>query len=506
MEMKSNEGIPEQGTEMKSIEEGIPDKEPTDEKNEEGKVVAAQFDLPVDPDQGFKASELKIFSFARPHMRAFHYSWWSFFIAFFIWFSIAPLLTEVRETLGLSKSDIWITNIVAVSGDIVMRFVFGAVCDKYGARRPMAAVLILAAIPTACTGAVNTLAGLAILRLFIGIAGSAFVMCQCWSTRMFTKEIVGTTNALVGGWGNVGGGVTQIVMGTLLFPLFREVFYDGDAEMAWRTVCVVPAFVAFMTGLIVLRTSEDCPEGNYKELKKTGRMPEISAAASFRKGAVNFNTWLLYIQYGCCFGVELTMNNAAASYFVDEFGLSTPTASAVASIFGFMNIFARGLGGYVSDKAMTKMGMKGRILTQMGFLLLEGCCIFIFALMEDLWSAILTLTVFSIFVQAAEGSTYGIVPYVDPAAPGAVSGIVGAGGPSGAVAFGFGFLLLGKIQDAYMLMAGGVLFSGFLSLFINIKGHGGILFKAPENEVLMAGGGGLVVPEIEAKGEVEKDA
>jgi NNP family nitrate/nitrite transporter-like MFS transporter len=313
----------------------------------------------------------------------------------------------------------------------------------------------------------------------------------------FTKEIVGTTNALVGGWGNVGGGVTQIVMGTALFPLFRDVFFDGDAEMAWRTVCIVPAVVAFMTGLIVLYTSEDCPEGNYKELIKTGRMPEVSAAASFRKGAVNLNTWLLYIQYGCCFGVELTMNNAAASYFVDEFGLPTASASAVASIFGFMNIFARGLGGFVSDKAMAKYGMRGRILTQMMFLLLEGVCIFIFALMDSLWSAILMLTIFSIFVQAGEGSTYGIVPYVDPSAPGAVSGIVGAGGPSGAVAFGFGFLFLKDIQHAYFLMASGVIVAGLLSLFINIKGHGGILSGVPDNE--RAGGGGLVIPEVEVK-------
>jgi NNP family nitrate/nitrite transporter-like MFS transporter len=304
---------------------------------------------------------------------------------------------------------------------------------------------------------------------------------------------------LVGGWGNVGGGVTQIVMGTLLFPLFRDVIFDGDSEKAWRTVCVVPALVAAATGLVVLYTSEDCPEGNYEELKKTGRMPQISAAASFRKGAVNFNTWLLYIQYGCCFGVELTMNNAAASYFVDEFGLSTETASAVASIFGFMNIFARGLGGFVSDKAMGKIGMKGRILTQMMFLLMEGACILIFSLMKDLWSAILMLTIFSIFVQAGEGSTYGIVPYVNPSASGAISGIVGAGGPSGAVIFGLGFLFLSDIQHAYILMGSVVILAGFLSLFINIKGHGGLFFKAPEDEALVAGGGGLVVPEIADK-------
>ena len=41
----------------------------------------------------------------------------------------------------------------------------------------------------------------------------------------------------------------------------------------------------------------------------------FNTGASFRRGALNINTWLLFIQYACCFGVELTMNNAAATYF-----------------------------------------------------------------------------------------------------------------------------------------------------------------------------------------------
>ena len=152
---------------------------------------------------------------------------------------------------------------------------------------------------------------------------------------MFTKEVVGVANGLVGGWGNVGGGATQIVMGTLLFPLFTSL-YDGDKTKAWRHVTLVPAAVAFCTGMVVIRFSDDCPKGNYTELKKSGAMPDISAAASFRGGAVDFNTWLLFIQYACCFGVELTVNNAAVSYFVYRFELSIESASAIASIFGFM--------------------------------------------------------------------------------------------------------------------------------------------------------------------------
>ena len=298
-------------------------------------------------------------------------------------------------------------------------------------------------------------------------------------------------SALVGGWGNVGGGVTQIVMGTLLYPLFRDVVYGGlddpddptvalvASDKAWRTVCVIPAIVAFTTGMIVIATSEDCPEGNYKQLIKEGKMMPVSASASLRQGAININTWLLYIQYGCCFGVELTMNNAAASYFVDKFDLNIASASAIASIFGFMNIFARGLGGWSSDKMNDRMGMRGRIWTQLILLLLEGICIIVFALMNSLWAAILLLTIFSIFVQGAEGSTYGIVPYVNTQAPGAVSGIVGAGGPSGAVAFGMGFLFLERTH-AYFLMGGLVILSSLSCLLINIKNHGGILTPPPD--------------------------
>lgn len=436
-------------------------------------------------------------------MRAFHYSWWSFFIAFFIWFSIAPLLPEVKNTLGLSKKDIWTTNIVAVTGDIFCRFLFGAVTDKLGARLPMGFVLLAASIPAAMTGLVTNLTGLIFLRLFIGIAGSSFVMCQCWSTRMFDKSIVGVANGLVGGWGNVGGGVTQIVMGTLLFPLFRDVVFadsDNSAERAWRTVCVIPAAVAAITAIVVVTTSEDCPDGNYKAMKQEGRMVEVSAAASFRGGATDFNTWLLYLQYACCFGVELTMNNYSATYFVEKFKLKVATASAIASIFGFMNIFARGLGGFTSDKFMAKMGMRGRIIWQAITLIAEGCLIFAFASTENLGVAIFLLTLFSIFVQAAEGSTYGIVPYVNTSAPGAVAGIVGAGGPTGAVLFGLGFRQIENVKHAYFFMASIVVASGVSCLFITIRGHRGLLFgkDLPQS-------GAINVPVAQAKEEDEED-
>lgn len=430
-------------------------------------------------------------------MRAFHCSWWGFFIAFFIWFAIAPLLSEIRDDIGITKKDVWTSNIVGVGGTIVMRFILGPLCDKYGPRILFSVVLCLASIPTACIGFVNSANGLAIIRLFIGLAGGTFVMCQYWTSQMFTKDVVGTANALVGGWGNLGGGVTQLVMGSLLFPLFK-VFFDGDSEMAWRTVCVVPAVVAFASGIVMYKISDDSPKGDYGELKKHGSMLEVSAAASFRDGAVSLDTWILFIQYACCFGVELTMNNAAALYFKDEFGQSTESAAAIASIFGWMNLFARGLGGMLSDQANARMGMRGRIIVQTVLLLVEGALVLVFANTSSLGGAIAVMIVFSAFVQAAEGSSYGIVPYINPPATGSIAGIVGAGGNSGAVGFGFGFRQL-DYEQAFVIMGATIMGSAALSIFINIKGHRGLLWGT--DDVVQKGKATLVVPEADVADE-----
>jgi NNP family nitrate/nitrite transporter-like MFS transporter len=415
-------------------------------------------------------------------MRAFHFSWFCFFIAFFIWFAIAPLLTEIKQDLGLSKQQVWTSSIVGVGGTIAMRFILGPACDKWGARIPMAALLCAASIPTACTGLVNSATGLTVLRLFIGTAGGTFVMCQYWSSRMFCKEVVGTANALCGGWGNLGGGVTQLVMGSGLFPLFK-IIYDGDSTKAWRTVCIIPAIVGFGTGVATYYLSDDAPKGNYSELKKHGQMAEVSVGGSFRQGALNINTWLLFIQYACCFGVELTMNNAAALYFKDKFELTTETAAAIASIFGFMNLFARGLGGFLSDVGNKYMGMRGRLWAQTICLISEGILVLVFAETNSLGAAITVMVFFSLFVQAAEGTSYGIVPYVDPPVTGVLSGIIGAGGNTGAVCFGLGFRNL-AYKDAFTLMGWTIIGSSALSLVIFIKGHAGLVCgkDAPKEE------------------------
>jgi MFS transporter, NNP family, nitrate/nitrite transporter len=155
------------------------------------------YDVNVDARQDDRSTEIQMLSLQRPHMRAFHVCWISFFIAFFVWFAITPLLPEIHKTLGLSKKEIWTSSIAGVGGTILVRFLLGPLCDMYGARTLFAMVLCLAAVPTALTGLVRSANELAILRFFIGIAGGSFVMCQYWMGIMFSKEVVGSANAIV---------------------------------------------------------------------------------------------------------------------------------------------------------------------------------------------------------------------------------------------------------------------------------------------------------------------
>lgn len=432
-----------------------------------------RYDVPVDHETGDRATEINLLSASRPHMRALHCAWISFFLAFMIWFAPAPLLQEIKTTLKLSKKEIWSSSITNDITTIILRIVMGPICDSYAARLPMSAVLILGSIPTAMVGLVNSAVGLAVVRFFIGIAGSSFVMAQFWPSRMFAREIVGSANGIVGGWGNLGGAWTQLMMGRLLFPLFRDHVYDGDPEKAWRVICVIPAVFALVWGVILPFISDDAPMGNYSEMKKRGAMDRLFMTTSLRSGATR-NTWILYAQYACSFGVELVMNNAAVLYYTSEFLLTTEEASTLGFIYGSMNIFARALGGIASDKLNLKMGMRGRLWLQTILLVLEGIMIIVFAYTKSLAGAVITMCIFSIFTQAAEGAIYGVVPYVSKLYTGAVAGLVGSGGNMGSVIYGLGFRSL-PYRDAFVMMGSIVIASSALSLGIQIPCHAGLI-------------------------------
>ncbi len=86
-----------------------------------------------------------------------------------------------------------------------------SLCDTIGPRKAYGVLMIVTAIPCFAMSCVTNYAGFVLCRCCIGFSLASFVGTQYWASTMFTPKIVGGANAITGGWGNLGGGVTQIL-------------------------------------------------------------------------------------------------------------------------------------------------------------------------------------------------------------------------------------------------------------------------------------------------------
>jgi NNP family nitrate/nitrite transporter-like MFS transporter len=436
---------------------------------------ADKFTIAYDAHRGYRSTELQFRNTDRPHMRAFYASWICCFTSCFVQFSQAPLLPAIAESLNLSKRDIWFTNVWMMVGGIPVRFLLGPLCDKYGSARSIVTLLLAAvAVPTALTGVVAVnLTWLTMIRTVTG-AMDSFVPCQYWITCQFVREVGGTAMAVAGGLGASGSAVTQLVTGSLIFPIIRHLL-DGDSDAAWRWSLTVPAVLALGVAYFFYYYSDDYPLGNVQEMKRVGLMMERSAVDSFRSGVFNLNSWILFLQFAGSCGVDFTMCNGAAIYFHHSFGVSIAASGAIAFLYGISAVFARGLGGWLSDAVSVQFSLRGRLYAQFVCLILQGLLNIWFARSDQLSMSIVSMVVFSIVVQMSMGTCFGIVPYVDGPHTGSVAGIVGAGGNVGAALLGCIFMTA-DYADALEYMGWATMATALLTPLIVVKGYKGIVF------------------------------
>jgi len=378
-------------------------------------------------------NRLNVLSLKGVQMKTFHITWLTFFFCFFAWFGIAPLMPLVKKQLGLTKNQLGNIQIASVSATIIARLLIGRWIDKWGPRLVYTWLLIVCAIPVMCIGLSNSYQSFLLFRLAIGVIGASFVITQFHTSVMFAPSIKGTANATAGGFGNAGGGATNFFM-----PLIAAAMVGAgwvSTENSWRLAMVVPGVLLLIMAALYYNYTTDLPQGNFSEnpqQQKTNKNTFLLAAKDYR-------TWILAIAYGACFGVEITVDNFAAIYFKDKYGASLVMAGIVASIFGWINLFARPLGGIVADKIGKKYGFDGKTMLLSILLLLEGAGIVWFAQAGQLSMAIVMMFFFGLSLKMANGATYSLVPFVNTEAVGSVAGIVGAGGNIGAMLIGFLF-------------------------------------------------------------------
>lgn len=316
----------------------------------------------------------------------------------------------------------------------------------------MAGLLLLGSVPIGLIGLVSDANGLIVTRFFIGIIGAAFVPCQYWASQMFSSEIVGTANAICGGFGNMGAGVSYLVI-----PLLYDAIATSlPPHQAWRVTFVIPTCLCILMAAADYFLGDDCPNGDWKNRKSkpsdydveqhgmpqltsddndsthTGKsddekstskgrsdnkitepspspVQQTSVAMELLIQLKNPSVLILMVQYGCSFGLELAVDNVIGELFHTHFGLSQTTSGMLGSIFGLMNLFSRASGGMTADYVNTLIGegVQGRMLVHFCVLLLEGAFLIGFSfVMGTLGSSLVVLVLFSYFVQAGCGTTF----------------------------------------------------------------------------------------------------
>jgi NNP family nitrate/nitrite transporter-like MFS transporter len=378
-------------------------------------------------------SKLNIFSLKGVQMKTFHVTWLTFFFCFFAWFGMAPLMKLAKEQLHLTKDQIGNIQIASVSATIIARLLIGRLVDKYGPRLVYTWLLIVCAIPVIFIGTSNSYSSFLLFRLAIGVIGASFVITQFHTSVMFAPNIKGTANATAGGFGNAGGGAANFFM-----PMIASGFVGlgfCTKEDSWRYAMIFPGVMLLVCAYLYYRFTKDAPEGNYKE---TGYKVD-SKKNTFLVAAKDYRTWILTIAYAACFGVEITVDNFAPIFFMDSFAATLAVAGMAAGIFGWINIFARPMGGIVADRIGKVWGFDGKTMLLSVLLLLEGVGLIWFAKSGNIGMAIFMMFFFGLSLKMANGATYSLVPFISPIAVGSVAGIVGAGGNIGAMLIAFMF-------------------------------------------------------------------
>ena len=459
-----------------------------------------------------------LFRFKNREIKALHLTWIAFFICFYVWFNMAPLASSMLKTVGwLTKDDIRLFAIANVALTIPARIIVGMALDRFGPRRVFSILMVLMAVPTLFFALGDTKEQLFVSRLILSSVGASFVVGIHMTALWFKPRDIGFAEGFYAGWGNFGSAAAAMTLPTIALTMF------GGPE-GWRYAVALSGVVMGVYGVFYWFAITDGPTADthkkprkaaalevssYRDLimlsvmtvpmvgilgvlvwrvQRTGYIDDITAWACYLAIAVVLLYQLVQVfrvnlpilkkgipaddrypfssvaalntTYFANFGAELAVVSMLPMFFEETWGLTAAAAGLIASTFAFVNLFARPMGGLVSDR------FGNRRFVMLAYMLGIAVGFALMGLMNSKWPLVIAVAITvgcSFFVQGAEGATFGIIPSIKRRLTGQISGMAGAYGNVGAVFYLLVFMFVTPSQF-FLIIAGGAFISWIVCL------------------------------------------
>lgn len=433
-----------------------------------------------------------LFRYRNREIRALHLTWIAFFICFYVWFNMAPLASSMlRSADWLTRDDIRLFAIANVALTIPARILVGMALDRFGPRRVFSVLMVVMALPGLVFAFGTTKEQLFIARLVLSSVGASFVVGIHMTAMWFKPRDIGFAEGFYAGWGNFGSAAAAMTLPTIALTMFGGpdgwryslavsalvmgaygVFYwfaitDGPPGSvhrkprkaaalevsSWRDLALLMIFIVPMVGILSILVWR-MQNMNYLDPMTAGFIYFALVvivvyqlwqawsvnAPILRKGVPEDDKYpfksvaALNTTYFANFGAELAVVSMLPMFFEETWGLSAAAAGLIASSFAFVNLFARPMGGLVSDR------FGNRRFVMMAYMFGIGVGFLLMGLMDSRWPLVVAVAITigcSFFVQGAEGATFGIIPSIKRRVTGQISGMAGAYGNVGAVFYLF---------------------------------------------------------------------
>lgn len=453
-----------------------------------------------------------LFRFRTPEIRALHLTWIAFFMCFYVWFNMAPLATSMLASVDwLSRDDLKLFAIANVALTIPARILVGMALDRFGPRRVFSVLMVLMALPTLAFAFGETKTQMFVARLVLSSIGASFVVTIHMVALWFPPRSIGFAEGFAAGWGNFGSAAAAMTLPTIALHLFGGddgwrwaiatsgvviavygVIYwfaitDGPRPdshrkprkasalevSSWKDLVLLCLFIVPMTGILSILVYRVQLMGYIDGLTAAICYFAIAVAVLYqivqalrvnvpilRRGVPEDDKYpfksvaALNTTYFANFGAELAVVSMLPMFFQETWGLSAVAAGLIASAFAFVNLFARPMGGLVSDR------FGNRRFVMMAYMLGIAIGFALMGLLDSSWPLIVAIAITilcSFFVQGAEGATFGIVPSIKRRLTGQISGMAGAYGNVGAVFYLFVLMFVTPQQFFFIIAAGAFL-------------------------------------------------